>query len=387
MRQAALLARAAAAGLACLLAGCALGPAGHRDGPPVRLTEHVAPSAFVAVVPAAASPAMGQALSRIVAATVRPGEDVEILRAAARPSVLVAAQSPSPATVVIPGRPAALHGGVTDYQRATYASRLERWHGEVAAAKRGAAARTGAATLAWARGLGIERKVSGVTSAGKDPGDLVGECADAASALAGLEQMAGGSFGARRVVMVYATSLGGIPPAGELTGDDVIVVTSFLPSAAAATAAQASLLRAGAAWASVLGPEATPAQLTRLVSAGLSQMAPPEIVSGSVLFANGSSALPPGAVGLLSPLIARLRSPGAIAVISGFASTPGSAVMNYRLSDARAIAVARFFEARGIPDSYLVIVGHGASDLIAPGLSAANRRVTVVIEEVAGVAA
>lgn len=383
MRRAALPARAAAAaGLACLLAGCALGRPGHRGDPPVRLTEHVAPSALVAVVPAAV-PGTAAALSLIVAQTARPGEDLEIVRAGARPSVLVAAQSPPPATVVVPGRPAAPPGGATDYQRATYGSRLEHWRGEVAAGKREVAARTGAAMSAWASGLGIEKKVGGVTSGG-DPAGLAGECADAVSALAGLEQVAAGSFGVRRVIIAYATSLGGIPPAGELTGDDVIVVTSFLPSAAAASAAQADLLRAGAAWASVLGPEATPAQLARLVSAGLSQTAPRETVSRSVLFANGSSALPAGADGVLSPLLPALRSPGAIAVIGGYASTPGSTETNYRLSYARAAAVTTFFESHGVQASSLVIVGHGAGDLIAPGPSAANRRVIVVIEKTQG---
>jgi len=388
MRQAAFLAKAAAAAaLASLLAGCAPGRAGHPGDPPVRLTEQVAPSAFVAVVPGTAVSGVAAALSRIVAATARPGEDVEIVRAGTRPRVLVAAQSPHPATVIVPGKPAAPGGGATDYQRARYGSSLERWHGEVAAGKREVTARTDAATSAWASGLGIEAKVSSAAPSGKDPGDLAGECADAVGALVGLEQMAGGSFGTRRVIMAYTADLGGVPPAGELAGADVIVVTSFLPSAAAVSAAQAGLLRAGAAWASVLGPEATNAQLARLVSAGLSQAVPPETVSGAVLFANDSSAMPPGAASVLSPLLSPLRSPGAIAVISGYASTPGSTLTNYRLSYARASAVAGFFEARGIPASSLVIVGHGAGDLVAPGPSPANRRVTVVIEEAPGNAA
>jgi outer membrane protein OmpA-like peptidoglycan-associated protein len=42
--------------------------------------------------------------------------------------------------------------------------------------------------------------------------------------------------------------------------------------------------------------------------------------------------------------------------------------------------VASFFESHGIPAFALIIVGHGASDLIAAGGSGANRRVTVVIE-------
>jgi len=43
--------------------------------------------------------------------------------------------------------------------------------------------------------------------------------------------------------------------------------------------------------------------------------------------------------------------------------------------------VASFFEARGIPATSLIIVGHGASDLVAAGSSGLNRRVTVVIEK------
>jgi hypothetical protein len=44
---------------------------------------------------------------------------------------------------------------------------------------------------------------------------------------------------------------------GLATPDDVIAVTSYLPSAAAASAAQLELLAAGASFAAVLGPEAT----------------------------------------------------------------------------------------------------------------------------------
>ena len=62
----------------------------------------------------------------------------------------------------------------------------------------------------------------------------------------------------------------------------------------------------------------------------------------------------------------------------------GSAAGNYLIFYARAAAVAAFLEAHGIPASSLVVVGHGANDLIAPGPSGANRRVTVVIEEPLG---
>ena len=79
----------------------------------------------------------------------------------------------------------------------------------------------------------------------------------------GLAEGAGDAFGPRRVVVLFCDSLGGGLPAGELTGDDVIVVTSYLPTAADASAAQAALLEAGAAQAAVVGPSVTPGQLAR----------------------------------------------------------------------------------------------------------------------------
>ena len=103
-----------------------------------------------------------------------------------------------------------------------------------------------------------------------------------------------------------------------------------------------------------------------------------------MLFGNDSFALSPAATGELTQLLLRLREPGATAVISGFASTPGTAEANYVLSYQRATAVAQFFEGHGIPASSLIIVGHGATDLVGSGDSAANRRVLVVIEEPAG---
>jgi outer membrane protein OmpA-like peptidoglycan-associated protein len=186
------------------------------------------------------------------------------------------------------------------------------------------------------------------------------------------------------VIVLYASDLAGTIPAGELTGDNVVVITPFLPSAAAATAAQAELLGAGAARAAVLGPEATRAQLDGLVSAGLSQQVISDTLSGSVLFRNDSARLLPGASAELVPLLAKLRRPGATGVVNGFASTPGSASRNYALSQARAAAVARFFEVHGVSAFSLLVVGHGATDLVGPGPAAANRRVVVVIEEPSG---
>jgi len=343
----------------------------------ITLTEPTVSSAFVAVVP---GPTTGPSLAPIVAATARPGENIDVLGTATG-SVLIAASSPPPARVVVPGEPAAPGAGATSFQQAEYRRSLARWQAEVTRARQAVAARTDTALAAWASALDIVGKVSHLPRPAHLSGSLAGECDVAASALAGLSQAAGASFGGRRVVLLYAPNLDGTPPPGELSGDDVIVDTPFLPSAAAVSTAQSSLLAAGATRATILGPEATPAQLSRIVTLGLSQKVITETLSGAALFANDSARLAPSAVRVLTPLIAPLREAGAAAVINGYASTPGSRETNYLLSYARAEAVAAFLEARGIPASSLDIIGHGATGLVASGPSAANRRVVVVIEE------
>ena len=198
--------------------------------------------------------------------------------------------------------------------------------------------------------------------------------------MAGLAE-AGSHVGSRCVVVLYAASLSGSPSAGRLSGNNVIVITPVVPTAAAVSAAQAELLGAGASRAAVLGPEATPAQVYHLITAGLSQQAVTGTLSGQALFPNDSTALLPGATHVLAPLLALLRRPGATAVVNGYASATGSMSRNNTLSQARAAAVAAFFEAHGVSPSALLVAGHGATDLVAPGPSAANRRVVVVIDE------
>jgi outer membrane protein OmpA-like peptidoglycan-associated protein len=344
----------------------------------VTFTEPTASSALVAVV---AGSAAGPSLARLVAATARPGEDVDVLGAAATASVLAAATSPPPAKVTVSSRPMAPGPGATSFQQAQYHHSLGQWQVEVTGARQAVTIRTDAALAAWASALDIAGKVSHLPRSSPPSGSLADESGVAASALAGLNQAAGAGFGGRRVVLLYAPSLDGAIPPGQLSGDNVIVVTSFLPSAATVSAAQSGLLAAGAARATILGPEATPAQLAHLVTLGLSRKVITETLSGAALFANDSARLSPGAAGVLTPLIVPLREAGAAAVINGYASTPGSSETNYRLSYARAAAVAAFLEARGIPASSLDVVGHGATDLVAAGPSAANRRVVVVIEE------
>jgi outer membrane protein OmpA-like peptidoglycan-associated protein len=376
-RAAATRGLAAAICLALGVSGCTLSRQAQTTSR-VTFTEPAVSSALVAVVP---GPAAGPSLARLVAATARPGEDVDVLRAGSANAVLAAATSPPPASVTVSGRPAPLGSGATPFQQAEYRHSFTHWQGEVAEAKRAVTTRTGAALAAWASALDIAGQVSHLPGSAGSAASLAGESGAAASTLAGLGQAAGASFGSRRVVLLYATSLGGALLPGELSGDDVIAVTSFLPSAAAISSAQARLLAAGAARASILGPEATAGQLAQLVTLGLSQKVITETLSGAALFANDSARLTPGAARVLAPLITPLRQPGAAAVINGYASTPGTSQANYLLSYARAAAVAAFLEAYGVPASSLEVIGHGATDLVAAGPSAANRRVVVVIEE------
>jgi outer membrane protein OmpA-like peptidoglycan-associated protein len=357
--------------------GCTLGDP-HQARPGLPVTEGAVPSAFVAVVPGAGA---GPSLARLIAATIRPDEDIDVLQAGATATVLAAGTAPAPTVVTVPGRPAQPGAGATSFLEAKYHQGVGHWLGEVSSARLAAAARTRSALAAWVGSLDVAGKVGRLRPASGATASLASECAIAASALAGLDQTAGASFGNRRVILLYTPMLSGSPPAGELTGDDVIVITPFLPSASALAAAQASLLASGATRATILGPESTATELIQAVTSGLSQRAVTETLSGTALFANDSARLLPGAVRVLAPVIAPLRKPGAAAVINGYASTPGGSGLNYQLSYARATAVAAFLEAHGIPASCLDIVGHGASDLVARGSSGANRRVVIVVEQ------
>jgi outer membrane protein OmpA-like peptidoglycan-associated protein len=210
--------------------------------------------------------------------------------------------------------------------------------------------------------------------------NLAAECGLATSVLSGLVDQAGARFSGR-VLVLAAGNLDGLPPAGELGGDDVLVLTPFVPSAAAAAAAQQNLIAAGAARAAVLGPEATPAELDQIVTDGLGLRQVTETVTGPVLFANHSAVLLPAGARVLAPLAARLEQPGVTAVVNGYASAPGSAHYNQQLSENRAAAVARYLEAHGVSAAGLFVIGHGARNFVAPGSSGDNRRVVVVIEE------
>ena len=374
--------RTGTAGLAVVLAGCSLlGAPGIATtpaaGPSVSISQDTRPSALIVVLDSAAS---GPAISALVNATVRSSEELTVLQAEAPPKIILSAASPPPAAVVVPGKPTAPRGNQTSYQAAQYANRLKHWRGEVTAGKNAEATQVRDSLAAWLRGLGLAAKIGQLTDPPGPAASLVTESAAAASALAALAEEHGNAFGSRRVVVLYTDDLGSRPPAGELSGDTVVVITGSLPSVAAASAAQVNLLAAGAAQAAVVGPEVTSPQLAALVSADLSQGGIHESASAPVLFANNSAALSPSAVAQLTLLLPQLREADVTAVINGFASTPGTALANYTLSFDRAAMVASFLESHGIPASALIIAGHGASDLVSAGNSGANRRVTVIIE-------
>ena len=352
---------------------------GATSGAAGGVTQHVPASALLVVTN---GPSPAASVSELVAGTARPNEQLRIVASGAPPRPVVAADAPAPVTIALAAPPTAPGKGATTYLTSGYTKKMKAWQAKRAADVSAEAAQTRAADVAWAAKLGIAAKVRQVGDPPADEGSLAAESAVAASVQPGLAAGAGDPVAGLRVVVLYCDSLGGGPlPAGELTGDDVIVVMSYLASAAEISAAQAAVLEAGAAQVAVLGPLAAPGQLNALVSAGLSGAAGTGAVSGTVLFGNGSYALSATAAAVLGPLVSRLKQPGATAVINGFASTPGTAEGNYLLSYERATAVAKFLAARGVAAAALIIVGHGASDTVGAGDSAANRRVLVVVEE------
>ena len=109
------------------------------------------------------------------------------------------------------------------------------------------------------------------------------------------------------VVVLYCDNLSGVLPEGELADVDVIIVTSYLPTAAAASAAQANLLRAGRGLGR-RGRLASHGRATGRVGVGRPrEKAMHESVSGPLLFANDSATLQPRTVQDLTRILARLQ--------------------------------------------------------------------------------
>jgi outer membrane protein OmpA-like peptidoglycan-associated protein len=369
--------------LATATAGCRVDLGAAGNGPPAGdggTYTVPAQAALLVVVSGPAGPS--QLAGQVISATARPSEHLDVLEAGPQGRA-VASDAPAPVTVTLPARPSPLPAGASTYQTARYESAVRSWRDRVVMLKDFAPVRSMAAVTAWAHRLRLPGILDGA-QASPAATTLPTESAQAASAASGQVGQAGQSFGSRRVVLLDVTSLAGPLPPGELDGDDVIVLTPYLPSQAAASAAQEDLLVAGASHAAVLGPEVTPGELDQLVSDGLSQHLDTEDLSGPALFANNSATLLASAADTLAPLVGPLSRPGACGVINGYASVPGSARRNQDLSLARAAAVARFLEARGVPATCLLVAGHGATSQFGSGDQGDNRRVVIVIEEPSG---
>lgn len=313
------------------------------------------------------------AISAIVRDTARPSEFLDILAAGRPARVVIASVSPPPARITVAGRPARPPAGSSSFQWSKYRGEVTAWRTRLTAARRQVASMTGTRVARWLGSRRILDDLDGLPPADVRTRSLGAECADGADAMAGLRPSA--ETRGPHVLVLFVSSLAGSIPMGELNGDAVIVVSTYLPTASAAAAAQIRMVGAGALRATILGPEMPTAQLARLITAGQTLTTRTKVFPDSALFRNGSATLLPAARRELRTLVPLLRTPGATAVINGYASTTGTRRQNYLLSYSRADAVATFLEERGVQSAAITVVGHGAI-----GPSPRDRRVAVVIE-------
>src|SRR5436305_8381662 len=140
-----------AAAVAVATTGCSPGlfgaPRPPAAGGQIVLSEHVTPSALVAVT--AAGPENGTLL-QVIRATARPLEHLDIASAGGT-QPLVASSSPAPAVVRIPARPVPPARGATSYQEAEYHQVQLRWDARYAAGQRAVVSRTAAGMDTWIR--------------------------------------------------------------------------------------------------------------------------------------------------------------------------------------------------------------------------------------------
>ena len=165
---------AATAGCSPLLTAAAVSPAPSAR---VSLTAQATPAMLVVVTgPASTEPLIRQ----VITATARPREDLRVLGNGGRARPLAAADSPAPATVVVPGRPAAPGRGASSFQQGQYQHALARWRGQVAAGQRGVATRTRAAVARWIRFLRLPAILAGPAGQGQPAASLTRDCLVAA---------------------------------------------------------------------------------------------------------------------------------------------------------------------------------------------------------------
>ena len=299
------------------VSSCTFGAQPHTASPN-GIIEPVVPSAFVAVVSETHS--TGRAWPN---SSPTPSARASISTFSELPAatVLRAATRRLRARVIVPASPLT-RSWINPIQQAKYHQSLARWQHDVASAKEVVASQTRAALTTWVSSLSIAQKVNRLPGSA---GDLASDCAIAAGVLADLEETVGASFSGRRVVLLYPPNLDGSLPPGELTGVDVIVVTSFLPSAATVSAAQAMLLADGAAKrATIVGPEFTAAQLSQLVTLGLSQTTSHRLPLRRRAVRQRQCSAGAGRSPRAHAVDRAAAGTGAAAVINGYASTPGT---------------------------------------------------------------
>ena len=301
------------------MAGCTPGTR-QQTGPATTIRQHVARSAVIAVVP---DGPLSPVVAGVITDTARPREDLDILLATRPVRVLVTSTSPGPVPAVIPGRPLPPGPGATSFQQAQYARQLRHWEALASARRITAAAETRSAVTRWTRSLFRPQVAARGNPSASPSTSLAAECSIAASEVTELRQ-AGGSLDGRRVVLLEVSRLNRVRKPGELTGDKVIVLTPYLPSAAATAAAEQDLRATGATWSTVLGPGVPARQIRTLVAAWLTRTTVADAPLARALFANGSAVLRPSAARVLAPLVRRVRRPGRSAWLSVTPQAPAT---------------------------------------------------------------
>lgn len=113
---------------------------------------------------------------------------------------------------------------------------------------------------------------------------------------------------------------------------------------------------------------------------------PDFVMSGDTMFAFDEYALSAGAKQHLNKVLARIRNGEVQRVfVAGYTDSAGSQDYNQRLSEKRALSVARYLVAQGVDSSRVTARGYGEADPVQSNATAAgrqaNRRVAITLED------
>ena len=103
-----------------------------------------------------------------------------------------------------------------------------------------------------------------------------------------------------------------------------------------------------------------------------------------IIFESGSSKLQQSSAVLLDKISqVAVRCPNQVIQVHGYTDSRGGASANWKLSKARAEAVASYLSSKGIDNSRLTAIGHGEKNPIATNKTekgrAQNRRITLIV--------